>query len=178
MKIITSVFGIVLGLLLIGCQNSPSLQTYFIDHQEDSDFISVDIPSSLLKSEEIELGVEEQEALRSIKKVNVLALPFKEGAEAKYEAEKEAILDILKSDTYETLMRFGSDGATVELKYIGDEDSIDEVVIFASDQNKGLALVRVLGDDIKPEKIAKLMKSVESGKLDMSGLSALTKLLK
>ncbi|MFL1897354.1 DUF4252 domain-containing protein [Aquimarina sp. 2-A2] len=169
---------ILVALLLVGCQNSQSLQTYFVDHQEDSDFISVDIPASLLNSKEIELGAEEQEALRSIKKVNVLALPYKEGTEAKYETEKQTILSILKSEQYETLMRFGSDGATVELKYVGDEDRIDEVVIFASDQKKGLAIVRVLGDDIKPEKIAKLVKSVESGKMDMAGLNAIAKFLK
>ncbi|WP_378188325.1 DUF4252 domain-containing protein [Aquimarina sp. W85] len=177
MKILKTVFGVMVAVLLFGCQNSPSLQTYFVDHQEDSDFIGIDIPLSLLKSKDLELDAEGQETLNSIKKMNVLALPYKATNEKKYNSEKKTIQSILQSKDYQSLMRFGSNGATVELKYVGKDDVIDEVVVFANDQRKGLALVRILGNNIKPEKIAKLVKSFEKSDIDLKGLSNFSKFL-
>lgn len=154
-------------LLLTSCKNEPSLQRYFVDHQEDVDFIAVDVPSSLLDKDKVKLDEEELEALKSIKKVNFLALPLNSETKAKFDKESVAIADILNSDSYETLMKFGSNGTKAVLKYQGEEDDIDEVIVFATDQERGLALVRVLGDDMRPEKMVKLAQSVEKGKIDM-----------
>lgn len=167
MKNIYRVLGILSIVLLMSCNREPSLQKYFVDHQGDNDFIAVDIPSSLLSKETIQLNKEEQEALESIKKINFLALPLKGSNQGRFDEESTAIKKILDADTYETLMRFGSNGMKAVLKYQGEEDDIDEVIIFATDQKKGLALIRVLGDNMRPEKMAMLMKSVEKGKINL-----------
>ncbi len=167
MKNVFKILGIVCISLLMSCNSEPSLQRYFVDHQGDVDFIAVDVPSSLLDKETVKLNEEEKEALESIKKVNFLALPLNDNNETRFEEESVAINKILSSEKYETLMRFGSNGAKVVLKYQGEEDDIDEVIVFATDQQKGLALIRVLGDNMRPEKMVKLAQSVEKGKIDL-----------
>ncbi len=151
----------------MSCNNGTSLQRYFVDHQGDSDFVAVDLATSLLDTDKVEFSKEEREALESIKKVNFLALPLKDKTKARYEEEKTAINTILNSDKYETLMRFGSNGTKAVLKFQGDEDNIDEMIVFASNKERGLALVRVLGDDMKPENVAKLMNAIDKGDVDM-----------
>ncbi|GAA4272370.1 DUF4252 domain-containing protein [Aquimarina gracilis] len=166
MKNIFKILGLVTVLLFASCNSGPSLQEYFVDHQGDVDFVAVDIPSSLLNKDSIELNNEEKEALESVKKVNFLALPLNEKNKSRFEKESEDIAKILNNEKYETLMKFGSNGTNAVLKYTGADDDIDEVIIFATDQKKGLALIRVLGDNMRPEKMAKLAQSVEKGRLD------------
>ncbi len=173
MKNVFKILGLVSVLLLTSCNSDPSLQQYFVDHQGDNDFIAVDIPSSLLDKDNIELNAEEQEALESVKKVNFLGLQLNEENKNRFEKERVAINKILNSDKYETLMKFGSNGTNAVLKYTGDDDDIDEVIVFATDQKRGLALVRVLGDNMRPEKMAKLARSVEEGKLDLEAFKKL-----
>lgn len=168
MKNVYKILGIVSISLMISCSSEPSLQKYFVDHHSDADFIAVDVPTSLLDKETVELNKDEREALESIKKVNFLALQLTESNQSKYEEESAAIKKILDADKYETLMRFGSDGTKAVLKYQGEEDDIDEVIVFAKNNEKGLALVRVLGDNMRPEKMAMLMKSVEKGKINLN----------
>ncbi len=173
MKNVFKILSLIAVLLVTSCNDSASLQRYFVDHQEDNDFIAVDVPSSLLDKERIHLNEEELEALESIKKVNFLALPLSDKTEAKFNKESIAIAKILNSDKYETLMRFGTNGTKAVLKYQGEDDDIDEVIVFATDQEKGLALVRVLGDNMNPKKMAKLMQSVEKGKVDLDAFKKL-----
>ncbi len=168
MKNVYKILGIVSISLMMSCSSEPSLQKYFVDHHGDADFIAVDVPTSLLDKETIELNSDEREALESIKKINFLALKLNESNQSRYEEEGAAIKKILDSDKYETLMRFGSDGTKAVLKYQGEDDDIDEVIVFATNEEKGLALIRVLGDNMRPEKMAMLVKSVEKGKIDLN----------
>jgi len=167
MKKLIKIAGIACALLLMSCNNNGSLQRYFVDHQEDADFVAVDLATSLLDTDKVQFTPEQKEALKSIKKVNFLALPIKESNKSRFTEEKTAINMILNSEKYETLLRFGSNGTKAVLKFQGDEeDHIDEMIVFASNQERGLALVRVLGDDMKPENIAQLMDAIDKGDID------------
>ena len=42
------------------------------------------------------------------------------------------------------------------INYQGEDDAIDEFLLLASDNDKGFALARVLGDKMQPEKIMKM----------------------
>ena len=77
--------------------------------------------------------------------------------EAEYKAELAKVQSILKDDRYEELFRGGNstDGRIV-VKYIGTDTTIDELILFGSANNKGFAIVRVLGDNMEPAKIMKL----------------------
>ncbi|WP_062057894.1 DUF4252 domain-containing protein [Aquimarina longa] len=173
MKNVIIIIGIIGLSLITSCTKEPSLQKYFVDHQNDAEFIAVDIPSSLLSKETIKLTEEEQEALESIKKINFLALPLNGDNQSRFEKEQAAIKKIIASDDYESLMRFNFHGIKAILKYQGEDDDIDEAIIFATHQEKGLALLRILGDNMKPEKIAVLMQSIEKGKINIEALKKL-----
>lgn len=167
MKSIVKIISIVCVTLLVSCSGDISLQEYFVAQQEDSDFIAVDIPSSLLDLKKDDLPEKEKAALESLKKVNLLALPIK-GNEAKFETEKAKINSILKSEKYQTLMRYGSNGRNVVLNYLGEEDAVDEVVVFATDVEMGLVIARMLGNNMKPEHMVSLVKAVEKNEVDLS----------
>lgn len=176
METINKILILVSICLLVSCNNQTSLQQYFVNHQEDIDFIAVDIPSSILAKEGITFSEEEKDALESIKKINFLALPLKEGTKDRIAKESSKINAILDSESYQTLMKLDYKGTKVVLKYYGDdEDTIDEAIVFANDQNKGMGVIRVLGDDMKPEKIIKLVKSLEKGNINLDGLKRLAK---
>ncbi|MHA7059743.1 DUF4252 domain-containing protein [Aquimarina sp. M1] len=172
MKNIIKIVAVACTMLLISCNSEISLQKYFVDHQGDADFIAVDLATSLLdaRTRKVDLSEEEREALESIKKVNFLAMPLKEENKKRFEEEKTKINTILDADKYETLMRFGSNGTKAVLKFQGEEDNIDEMIVFASHNERGLALVRVLGDDMKPENVAKLMNAIDKGNVNMGAI--------
>ncbi|MDY8138899.1 DUF4252 domain-containing protein [Aquimarina sp. 2201CG5-10] len=167
MKNVYKIIAIACVAILMSCNSEPSLQKYFVDHQDDAEFIAVDVASSLLDKDKMDLTDGEKEALKSIKKVNFLALPLKNSSSAKFNEESTAIDKILSSEKYETLMRFGSDGTKAVLKYQGNDNEIDEVIVFATDQEKGLLLARLLGDNMKPENMAQLAKAIDKGDLNL-----------
>ena len=73
-------------------------------------------------------------------------------------------------------MIFGSNKEEATLKYVGEEDAIDEIIVFASDDEKGFALFRLLGDNMEPAKMIKLMNAIEKGDVDVSKLTSIGKI--
>ncbi len=160
-------------LALASCSNEKSLQKYLVDKQDDDKFLKVDVATSLLKSDDISFSEEENEILETIKKVNVVAYKIQDGNTADYEAEKKKLAEIVSQEKYKTLMKFGSNNKGATLKYLGEEDAIDEVIVFASDSEKGFAVFRLLGKDMRPDQMIKLMNSIDNGDLDVSKLSGI-----
>ncbi|QLE02263.1 DUF4252 domain-containing protein [Galbibacter sp. BG1] len=148
----------------------PSLQEYFVTKGENPNFISLDIPSSILDVNKTSLDTKQKEAYQSVKKLNVLAFKLNDDNKAAYEAEKTTVQDILKNEKYEDLMIVNSGKNKGVVKYLGDDDSIDEVILFGSDDEHGFALVRVLGNKMKPENMVTLVEAVEKGAIGTGGL--------
>ena len=98
----------------------------------------------------------------------MLALELNETNKAVYESEKERVHTILSDEAYQTLIKYGSNNQGATLKFSGDDDAIDELIIFASDEEKGFALFRVIGDDMNPSRIMQLMDSVNTNNFDFS----------
>ena len=44
------------------------------------------------------------------------------------------------------------------IKYVGTDDSIDEIVVFLSDKELGFAITRIIGDDMTLEKFMEIYK--------------------
>ncbi|THD67476.1 DUF4252 domain-containing protein [Robertkochia marina] len=174
MKTIRNIMGLLAaGALLIACNSTPSLQQYYVDNAGDPNFISVDIPASILNVSEIDLTPEQKSAYHSLRKFNVLAFKLTEENKNEFEGEKEAVNAILKNDAYEELMRINTGSAKGVVKILGDEDSIDEVILFGNDDSQGFALIRVLGDDMRPENVMQLVEVIQKGNLDDSALGPL-----
>ena len=167
-----TVLGLAL-LTLISCNSETSLQRYLVDKQEDDRFLKVDMATSLLQANEDNFTEEEKEILNTVKKVNVVAYPLKDGNEAEYESEKKKVKEIIDQEKYKTLTKMKSQGMNITLKYLGEEEAIDEVIVFASSSEKGFGVFRLLCDDMEPEQILKLVNSVERGDLDVSKLSGI-----
>lgn len=166
------------ALTLFSCSNEKSLQKYLVEKQEDDTFLKIDVATSLLQAEGNKLSQEEKDILETVKKINVVAFPIKEGNDANYDANKKEIIDIMKQDKYKTLMKYGSNNKGATLKYLGEEDSIDEIIVLASDAEKGFAVFRLLGDNMKPDQMLKLMSSIDNGDIDVSKLSSIGGLFK
>jgi hypothetical protein len=165
---------VLAALTLVSCSDGASLQRYYVDKQDDDRFLKVDIAASLLKSDDSKLLTEEQqEILNTVRKINVVAYPNKGENAADYEAEKAIVKEIIAQEQYKTLMKMGSNKSGASLKYLGEEDAIDEVVIFASDDERGFALFRLTGEKMNPGQMIRLMNSVERGDLDVSQLSGI-----
>ena len=69
-KKLTVLFSI---LAITACQNDKSIQKYYVDNQEDADFMALDVPTSMFANLDA-MDAEKRETMESIKKINVLAL--------------------------------------------------------------------------------------------------------
>ena len=163
---------ILAGMTMVSCSDK-SLQKYLVEKQDDAKFVKVDLATSLLEGRNSNFTPEEKDILHTIKKINVVAYPIKDGDTADYVIEKKELESILSQDRYKELTRIKSNDWNATLKYTGEEDAIDEVIVYANDNNRGFAVFRLLGENMRPDQMLKLMDSAERGDLDLSKFSGL-----
>lgn len=163
MKSITQFLGLAFIAILtfISCDNNPSLQKYYVDSKENNAFISVDLPANILQLKNENVSEDVKKTMETIKKVNFLALQLTDTNEALYTSEKLKVNTILKNPKYKQLMRMNMGKGSVSVNYLGEEDAIDEIVIFGSDNNKGFAVVRVIGENMNPSDILKIAQDLK-----------------
>ncbi|WP_340063907.1 DUF4252 domain-containing protein [Ascidiimonas aurantiaca] len=164
---------LIAGMLFQSCNNSQSLQQYYVDNQANSDFMAIDFHTSMLNIEEADLDEAQKEAYQSIRKLNVLAFKLTEENKQTFEEERIKVREILKNPRYKDLVKLNSGGIKATVKYLGEEDAIDEVIIFGINEEMGFAVVRVLGEDMRPENVMKLMSVVEQSGAGENSLEAL-----
>lgn len=162
------------------CNQGPTLQTYFVDNQTNNSFISVDIPASLVKEDEIDkLTDEQKEAYESVDKINVLAFRLTEENKLDYDVELGNVKAILENPKYEELMRGTTTEGRFVLKFLGEsEQSIDELIIFGSASDKGFVVARVLGDDMNAGKLMSLRSVLNSAQFENSQIKEWTEIFK
>lgn len=165
-------------LILSACSSTQSLQEYYVDNSDNPNFISLDLPASLLNLDKVELTPEQREAVQSLKKLNILAFKKTETNGVDFEAEKAKVNAILKNDKYVQLMKLNSSFGKGVVKYLGDENAIDEVVIYGSNDGKGFALIRILGDNMNPAHLVELVQALQKSSYKGEGLEHLGDLLK
>jgi len=171
MKSIKFIFSsLIITFLFISCNNKPSLQKYYVDNQENQNFIVVDIPTSILNINITELNTNQLEAFHSIDKLNFLGYKISREDDAIYQTERAKVTKILTDNSYKTLIKYGSDKQGAVIKYLGSETEIDEIVIFGSDDTKGFGIVRILGKDINPTQIIELVEVIKKSKLNTNSL--------
>ena len=142
--------------LFISCNQQKTIQTYIVEKQDKPGFMSVDLPMSLIQLNTDKAPLEVKEAYGSIKKVNVLGLPYLNNNEA-YEIEKKAILSILNNSTlYKNLMKMDMNGMRISIYYNGDANDINEVIVFGYSKKIGVGVARVIGNHMNPTKITQM----------------------
>ncbi|MDG2195260.1 MAG: DUF4252 domain-containing protein [Polaribacter sp.] len=150
---------IALILSVTSCTNE-SLQSYLVKSQEKSGFVTFDIPANILQLKSDTASDATKKALNSLKKINIVALPFKDNA-AELEAERAKISSILKKSEYKSLMRFTEKNMKIRLYYTGSENAIDEIIAFGYGATQGVGIARIIGEDINPSEIVKMMRDVK-----------------
>lgn len=178
MKIIKSSVCLLLLIGLNACSSTRSLQEYYVDNSENPNFLSVDLPVSLLNMEKANLSKEQQSAFESLRKLNVLAFKKTDTNSVDFQTEKSNVKAILKSDNFTELMKMNTSYGKATIKYLGDDDAIDEVIIYGDNDEKGFLLVRVLGDDMNPSKLIQFLQALEKSNYKGEGLEKVAELLK
>ena len=173
-----SIYAVLALLLLVCCNSEPSLQKYFVENSENKDFIAVDVSPSILNVDASKLTADQAKALRSFDKMNILAFKRNDKNQAQFEAERSKVNTILKDKKYQQLMKFGSgkDGASVS--YVGDDEHINEFVVYANKKENGFAVVRVLGKDMNPTTIMNMISILKESNLDLEQLKPLQEMMK
>lgn len=163
---------VILVATFFSCDQNPSLQTYFVDNQEKPNFLSIDVPLSMLKIDESKLTEEQKEAYNSIDKVNMLAYKKDSVDQTNFKMELSKVKTILDDQKYQELMRGGNstEGKFV-VKYLGDDDDIDEFILFGNSNDMGFAVVRILGDEMDANKLMQLSSVLQKGNIDNANIS-------
>lgn len=178
-----SIKNILLGCLLViafvSCDQGPTLQRYFVDKQEANNFTSIDLPTTVVSFDESQLTDDQKEAYKSVKRLNFLGYRLQDGNEDEYNTELAKVRTILKDDKYQELMRMGNnqDGKMM-IKYLGTETKIDELVVFGNANDQGFGVLRVLGNNMEPAKMVKLIDAMNKANFDEDQLKGIADFFK
>ena len=178
MKNIYKLFTVLILIILTACSSKQSLQKYYVDSSENSNFLSFDVPASILNLEETELTPTQKEAVASLRKLNILSFKKNTNNAAEYEVEKTKVNAILRNSEYTELMKMNTEYGKATVKYLGDDTAIDEVVIYGNSDDKGFALIRVLGDDMNPAHLVQLLQAIQKSDFKGEGLEKIGELFK
>jgi hypothetical protein len=166
------------SMLLLSCTSEPSLQKYFVEKSEDKDFVALDVSPNIINVDKTKLTSEQKTALESFDKMNILAFKLDEKNKAQYEIESKKLTTILKGENYQELMKIGSGKDGASISFVGDEDNIDEFILFGKKEDNGFAVVRILGNDMNPNNIMNMISILQSANIDMEQLKPLEGLMK
>jgi len=163
----------------VSCNNGPTLQTYYVDNELKPGFTTFDIPTSFIDVDKVELSEQQEKAYNSIDKLNVLAFKLDDKNSEAYAIEIENVKAILKNPKYEELMRGGNttDGKFV-VKFLGDIENIDELIILGNANDKGFMVARILGDDMNANDLMSLRTIMNDVKFEDTDLNGLTDFFK
>lgn len=164
----------LLSLALVSCKDEGSIQNYFVDNQDKPEFLTLDLSPKMLDISEVDLNEEQKEVYKSFEKVNILAYKAKGVSQEKYTEELEKASTIFKNEKYSELMEFSDNGMRFRVNTVGDNDTVDEFLVLASSKELGFAIVRVLGDDMNPEKLYQLIATLQKEDIDGNLLEKIT----
>jgi hypothetical protein len=140
--------------------------------------IRLKIAPSIIKTDKLQLSADERKALDCLKHINVIV--FKAGAtnKPKFEKEKASVKSLLKTDTYEELIKFNSGEGGGSISTRGKDEHIEEFVVYVHQKDNGFGLVRVTGNDMTPTNVMTIAGLLGKGGLDMDQLKPLQALMK
>ncbi|MEJ6791250.1 MAG: DUF4252 domain-containing protein [Lacinutrix sp.] len=163
----TIVFTLLIAVALVSCKDESSIENYFVDHQDKPEFLTIDFAPDMLDISEVDFSEDQKKIYKSYDKVNALAFKVTENNKEEYKAELKKAIAIFKNDKYEELIEFTDSGINFRVNTLGEADTVDEFLVLASTSELGFALIRVLGDDMQPEKLYELIFKIQ--KTDVYG---------
>jgi len=168
----------IIGILLLSsCNNEPTLQKYFVENTENKNFIALDLSPSILNIDASKLSAEQNAALKSFNKMNILAFKLDAKNKAEFEVERAKVNAILKGEKYQQLMKVGHGKEGASISFVGDDEHIEEFVLYANKKENGFAVVRILGKDMNPTGIMTMLSVLQKANIDLEQLKPLRQLL-
>jgi hypothetical protein len=168
----------IIGILLLSsCNNEPTLQKYFVENTENKNFIALDLSPSILNIDASKLSAEQNVDLKSFDKMNILAFKLDDKNKAEFEAERIKLNTILKGDKYQQLMKVGHGKEGASISFVGDDEHIEEFVLYANKKENGFAVVRILGKDMNPTGIMTMMSLLQKSTVNLEQLKPLKQFL-
>lgn len=147
--------------LFINCENQPSLQTYFVEKMEDPSFLIVNLPFQLENIFDKTLTEEDMKTIASVGKLNLLVYRPKDGEQELLDNEFQTIQNILDNNRYQHLIDFKAfDKGQGSFMFEGETDQVEEGIVIVSIQDNGFGVLRILGSEINPVALSKLIKKV------------------
>jgi len=70
-------------------------------------------------------------------------------------------------------MKFGSGKEGASVSFVGDDEHIDEFVLFANKEDTGFAVVRILGKDMNPTSVMTMMSALQNSDMNLDQLKPL-----
>lgn len=157
---------ILTTVFFVSCADGVSLQRYYVDNQENKNFITQDIPISMVEIDKSNFTKEQEEAYNSVKRLNFLGYKTSENDLENYNSELAKVKTILSNEKYNDLIDVSDRGRKISVKYVGTDEAADEIIVFGSAKEMGFAIVRVLGDDMNPEKMGVLIHSLQNANVN------------
>lgn len=165
-------------ILLVSCDNKPTLQKYLVENSEKKDFIALDVAPSILNVDTQKLTADEKKAIASFDNMNIIAFQANDKNQAEYAVEKKKITAILKDKKYQELMHIGSGNDGASISFVGEDDKIDEFILYANKKENGFAVVRIVGDDMNPADLMSVISLLQKSNIDMAQFKPLQGLMK
>lgn len=74
-------------------------------------------------------------------------------------------------------MSFGSGKNGVTVSFVGEEENIEEFVVYAKSKEAGFAVVRIIGDKMNPTHIMNMLSVVQQSNIDLDQLKPLQEMM-
>ena len=168
---------LLMVIALASCSQEPTLQKYYVEKAGKPSFSTFDIAPTIINSKKLPLSAEEQKALESLHKFNILIYQKDGKKPAEYDKEKEKVKTLLKDDKYEELMKFNAGGMGASISTKGEGENIDEFVVFVNNTETGFGVVRVLGEDMTPNNVLTIAGLIQKAGIDPQQLKPLEQLM-
>lgn len=164
-------------VLLTSCNSEPTMQTYFVDNSEQPGFSTIDVSPSIINTDKLDLTADQKAALKSIHAINVLVYKADSTDAKAYEKQAANVLNIIKTDNYDELMKFNFHGLGANLSTKGEGEHIEEFIVYAHNPGAGLGIIRVTGDDMTPNNVMTVASLLQKANLDLDKLAPLQALM-
>ena len=169
------IFAVV--VVFASCSKTQSIQFYYVEKFEDPNFLVIDIPTSILGINNEVLNEEEQAALDSFQKLNVLMFRKTAANGEQFSEELKTVREIIDRQQFDPLMVVSDRQFSGKLLFEGSVERPDEIVFFGSATDEGFLLARLIGSKMQVEKAVVLAKALDrEGALD-SAVDALGQML-
>lgn len=167
----------VVAMTFLGCSNTQSIQEYYVAKSEDPNFLVIDIPTSFLGINNEILNQEEQAALESFQKLNVLMFSKIDANAAQFSEELEAVHQVIDGEQFDPLMALSDCQFYGKLLVEGNIERPNGIVFFGAAADQGFLLARLIGSKMQVEKAVLIAKALErEGVLD-NAVEALDQML-